>query len=154
MEKTPDDEVKEALADLASLGRVGHRLAMIDSIEKLQSVLEKLLSRLLMRIGTNHQRQISASGTLKETLQKVHSKLVEILSHVMKRVRDERSCKLNCKSLLDLVLNENNPFTINLSLAFLTLGIHRCDPVELISLLPELILVNGFYADLASQNPD
>ena len=152
-----NDELKTALADLASLGRVGHRLAMLDSCEKLQSVLDKLLSRLLERIGSNNQKQLLATGRLKDTLQKIHQKLVEILSHAMKRVRDERTCKLNCSSILNLLLDENykakakvNAFTINLSLAFLTLGIRRCDESESRLLLPGLIVLNGFYSLMAA----
>ena len=68
-------------ADLASLDRVAHRLALLDSADKLTQVLEKLLPRLLKRIGNNKDAQI-------------HDKLVEMISHILKRVRGDSSVKL------------------------------------------------------------
>lgn len=157
------DALKTAVSDLSSLGRVGHRLAMLDSSAKLQSVLDKLLARLLLRIGDNHKQQSLAdqnNKVLLDTLSKIHQKLVEILSHAMKRVRDDRSVKLNCESILtSLLLEEDrktakastNPFTLNLSLAFLTLGVPRCSETELKSLMPSLIILHGHYANQALQ---
>lgn len=157
------DELKTAVSYLSSLGRVGHRLAMLDTPAKLQSVLDKLLARLLHRIGENQKQQSLAdqkNKLLVDTLSKIHQKLVEILSHAMKRVRDDRSVKLNCESILNsLLFNEDedeqkaklsvNPFTLNLSLAFLTLGIPRCNETELKSLMPSLIILHGHYANQA-----
>lgn len=162
--KNGEDELQTALSDLSSLGRVSHRLAMVDTSSKLQSVLDKLLARLLERIGTNHQKQAAASGgnnnqALTDTLAKIHQKLVETLSHAMKRVRDDRQVKLNCGSILKLLLiveEEDgnipkanplvNPFTLNLSLAFLAIGVPRCSETELKLILPDLIILHGFYA--------
>eukprot|EP00980_Cylindrotheca_fusiformis_P020430 scaffold7479_cov61-Cylindrotheca_fusiformis.AAC.2 len=163
-----DDALKTATADLSSLRRVGHRLAMLDSSDKLQSVLDKLLARLLLRIGDNYDKQQQQqqqshddprnhnTTLLVDTLAKIHQKLIEILSHVMKRVRDDRNVRLNCQSIIDslLLLNEDgtivnasvNPFTLNLSLAFLTLGVPRSTETEIRLLLPSLILLHGHYA--------
>lgn len=84
----------------------------------------------------------------------IHKKLIEMLTHTMKRVRDDRSCKLPCGAILELLLTTtsnndgngaaavvvtNNAFTINLSLAFLTLGLNRCTPVECAFMLPGLL---------------
>ena len=161
---TSDDELQAALSDLSSLGRVSHRLAMLDDPSRLESVLDKLLSRLLERIGTNHQLQalanIKNNQLLTDTLTKIHQKLVETLSHVMKRVRDDRWVKLNCNSILKLLLISSdgsmpqanpsvNPFTLNLSLAFLTLGVPRCSETDLKQILADLILLHGFYAKKA-----
>ena len=176
---TNDDEearlLQNARADLASLSRVSHRLAMIDSADQLQSVLDKLLARLLQRVGLNHQTQQACShnktSLLHDTCTKTHAKLIEIFSHTMKRVRDDRSVKLNCESIIELLLvddtNDNNsnaidddnstkranpsvnPFTLNLALAFLTLGLPRCNPQEILRLLPGLIVLHGYYAQQA-----
>ncbi|KAL3932414.1 MAG: hypothetical protein SGBAC_010862, partial [Bacillariaceae sp.] len=159
-----EEALKTATSDLSSLGRVGHRLAMLDSSSKLQSVLDKLLARLLDRIGKNHKQQSTADPkdkALVEVLSKIHAKLVETLSHAMKRVRDDRSVKLNCASIVRLLMLEDDeneadlfvdPFTLNLSLAFLTLGIPRCDETELKQLMPGLIRLHGFYANRALGN--
>jgi proteasome component ECM29 len=163
------NELQTALSDLSSLGRVSHRLAMIDNSSKLQSVLDKLLARLLERFGANYQKQATVSGEgdrmLTDTLKKIHQKLVETLSHAMKRARDDRDVKLNCDSILTLMLEPIdkeggipkalptvNPFTLNLSLAFLALGIPRCSETELKLLLPDLIILHGFYASRAIDN--
>ena len=169
---------KTALADLSSFGRVSHRLALVDSSEKLQMVLDKLLPRLLKRIGENHQTQLEINRISKETLSSVdqqhqrllqdslsqiHSKLVEMLSHTMKRVRQDDKCKLPCRAVLGLLLDQGDstttseylpmkalphvdPFTLNLTLAFLTLGVPRCTPHELEELLPGLLVLLGYQS--------
>lgn len=91
----------------------------------------------------------------------LHKKLIEMLMHTMKRVREDGTCKLPCVAILELLLpgdgNESgekvvvNPFTINLSLAFLTLGINRCTPVDCSALLPGLL---QFLECLLTENSD
>ena len=153
-----DKAVADANSQLQSLSRVSHRLAMVDSTEKLQTVLDKLLPRLLQRIGDNNQAQMSATEPrLKTILSKTHMKLVEMLSHVMKRVRDDKKCRLtNARGILDLLLTSPDsdsersikkcdPFCLNLSLAFLTLAIPRCTVSELDGLLPGLLILHTGY---------
>jgi proteasome component ECM29 len=175
---TLEERQKTAATELSSLGRVSHRLALIDSSERLQQVLEKLLPRLLRRIGENHQQQLeleinpiesSIFLQLKDTHGKIHAKLVEMLSHTMKRVRDDQLCKLPCKEVLQLLLLEEentsasdgnvilkanvlvDPFTLNLALAFITLGIPRCSTREDVeALLPSLLVLVGQFSGLAS----
>ena len=149
--------VVDANAQLQSLSRVSHRLAMVDNAQKLQTVLDKLLPRLLQRIGDNNQAQKNVTdASLKSVLSKIHMKLVEMLSHVMKRVRDDKNCRLtNAKGILDLLLTDENnleralkkcdAFSLNLSLAFLTLAIPRCTASELDVLLPGLLVLNACY---------
>ncbi|KAG7360904.1 proteasome stabiliser [Nitzschia inconspicua] len=172
-----EEQHKTAVADLASLGRVSHRLALVDTSQKLQTVLDKLLPRLLQRIGDNHQQQLqlqSKDPRLQDTLSKIHFKLVEMLSHIMKRVRDDQSCKLNANGILSLLLETNNAqeqehqptpqesvltltakecdaFSLNLSLAFLTLAIPRCSSTELETLLPGLLVLLAFYEEKVEQ---
>ena len=159
---TPKSSSANAVADansqLQSLSRVSHRLAMVDNAQKLQTVLDKLLPRLLQRIGDNNQAQMNANEpALKSILSKIHMKLVEMLSHVMKRVRDDKNCRLtNARGILDLLLTDadNNsermlkacdPFSLNLSLTFLTLAIPRCTVFELDGLLPGLLILHACY---------
>ena len=70
-----------------------------------------------------------------------------MIGHAMKRVREDRECKLPCGAIVELLLllppeadkpedgtaNSNggavaavNSFTINLALAFLTFGVNCC----------------------------
>lgn len=149
--------------DLSSLSRVSHRLAMVDTTEKLSQVLDKLLPRLLMRIGENNhqrQRQHDATSDTSDVLSKIHAKLVEMLSHTMKRVRDDQRCLLPCRGILNLLLVQDvkgalvtkqpvDPFTLNLSLAFLTLGIPRCSMDDLEELLPGLMVLHGHFSSLS-----
>ncbi len=152
------DAVAEATAQLQSLSRVSHRLAMVDNAQKLQTVLDKLLPRLLHRIGDNNQALKNAADVgLKSVLAKIHMKHVEMLSHVMKRVRDDKNCRLtNARGILDLLLTTDDndherslkkcdAFSLNLSLAFLTLAIPRCTVSELDGLLPGLLVLNACY---------
>ena len=161
---TPENANAKAVADansqLKSLSRVSHKLAMVDNAQKLQTVLDKLLPRLLQRIGDNNQAQMNAKeSALKSVLSKTHMKLIEMLSHVMKRVRDDKNCRLtNARGILDLLLTSTtnddsskrtlkdcDSFSLNLSLAFLTLAIPRCTLSELDGLLPGLLILHACY---------
>ena len=175
--------LQTASTDLTSLSRVSHRLALVDEATKLQQVLDKLLPRLLYRIGDNHQAQqksdTATEASLRDALSKIHAKLVEMLSHVMKRVREDQSVQLNCKEIVQLLLVVNDdtsnatataagtgittgaesvsydipkpkekvdPFTLNLTLAFLTLGLPRCTKDQLQELLPGLLVLVGYHS--------
>eukprot|EP00592_Proboscia_alata_P011054 CAMPEP_0194364980 /NCGR_PEP_ID=MMETSP0174-20130528/12930_1 /TAXON_ID=216777 /ORGANISM="Proboscia alata, Strain PI-D3" /LENGTH=2864 /DNA_ID=CAMNT_0039139339 /DNA_START=143 /DNA_END=8734 /DNA_ORIENTATION=+ len=153
----------------------------------LEKVLNLLLPRLLSRIGSNNHVRTklnsfssinlitdgdSFNKLLKDVHTKIHLKLVEMLGHTMKRVRDDISgrCQIPCAAILDLLLlrkdvNSNNynsstteaaaktgsdvvavdPFTMNLSLAFLTLGMPRVNDWKEMEtvLLPGLINLLG-----------
>ncbi|VEU39441.1 unnamed protein product [Pseudo-nitzschia multistriata] len=148
----------DANAQLQSLNRVSHRLAMVDSAQKLQAVLDKLLPRLLLRIGDNHKARLKIGNDprLDSVLSKTHLKLVEMLSHVMKRIRDDTDCRLtNARGILDLLVavddegrktaRDCDSFSLNLSLAFLTLAVPRCTPSELDGLLPGLLVLHACY---------
>eukprot|EP00536_Pseudo-nitzschia_multiseries_P015198 jgi/Psemu1/320813/estExt_fgenesh1_pm.C_8350006 len=157
----------DANSQLQSLNRVSHRLAMVDNAQRLQMVLDKLLPRLLERIGDNNQARLKARqqggnsnsnhhAQLGSVLAKIHAKLVEMLSHAMKRVRDDASCRLtNAGGILDLLLTRDDgghplaakddidPFSLNLSLAFLALAVPRCTLPELETLLPGLLVLHA-----------
>ena len=167
-----EERRKQATSDLGSLNRVSHRLALVDTSLKLQTVLDKLLPRLLQRIGdNNHIKSTVDDPQLKSILSKIHLKLIEMLSHVSKRVRDDQRCRLsNAKGILDLLLtssadeNDSNlstntlgtlsrkakdcdSFSLNLSLAFLTLAVPRCTTTELEGLLPGLLILHACYEE-------
>ena len=147
----------KATAELSSLGRVSHKLAMTDAGDPLERVLNLLLPRLLTRIGSNHAlEQQAMDRSLKDTLQKIHAKLVEMMSHIMKRVRADQQCKLPCLAVLALLYQDDqatvvDPYTINLTLAFLNLGLPRCTLSEAESLLPGFLVLVGAHSGIQSQ---
>ena len=157
-EQNPN-QLKDLQNEFSTLDRVSHRLAMTDGGAPLEKVLSLLLPRLLSRIGKNddakrenrrglNKRKLSANGEnvdsgeqekLDEMYETIHKKLIEMLMHVMKRVRDDRDCKLPCGAISDLLASDTNAFTVNLSLAFLTLGVNRCTPLQCSNLLPGML---------------
>ncbi|KAL7535755.1 hypothetical protein ACHAXR_007187, partial [Thalassiosira sp. AJA248-18] len=177
----PSQTLTNLQSELSTLNRVSHRLAMTDAGPSLEKVLALLLPRLLQRIGknddakkknrrSNNKRKMPPSITTNIATggggddviinqqidgmhDTIHKKLIEMLGHTMKRVREDRDCKLPCVAILELLIvppeeeknnsNTANPFTINLGLAFLTLGINRCTPGECASLLPGLLKFMG-----------
>lgn len=156
-----DEKLKTALADLSSLSRVDHKLALTEAAN-LERVLHVLLPRLLSRIGLNHVNQNQDTNTqqLQAVFQKTHESLVSMLSHIMKRVREDPTCKLPCSALLNLLLAQDgdatvyqssiNPFTLNLALAFLTLGVPRASLEEASGLLPGMLVVLAAHSGLSS----
>lgn len=156
-----DEKLKTALADLSSLGRVDHKLALTEAVN-LERVLHVLLPRLLSRIGSNHvnQYQESNSQQLRAVFEKTHELLVRMLSHIMKRVREDSKCKLPCNAILNLLLAQEddttvyqssiNPFTLNLALTFLTLGVPRAALEDAGSLLPGMLVVLAAHSGLSS----
>lgn len=169
-EATMTDVLEKAQGELSQLGRVSHRLAMTDEGPNLVKVLNLLLPRLLSRVGSNRRRTMEISRSwsvatdtsseqqlkLKELYDKIHAKLVETLSHTMKRVRADASCQIPCLAVLKLLSDSEtkmplspakvDAFTLNLSLAFLTMGLPRCTIEEVESLLPELISLFGAHS--------
>jgi len=188
---TNDELLKIAKADLASLSRVEHKLALTEA-DNLQRVLNLLLPRLLSRIGSNHANQLAHNNNnnkdekLQGAYQNIQLKLVSMLSHIMKRVRSDPNCKLPCHEILKLLLtepkeNNNNkgndsnddddddvvmlkyrsnidPFTLNLALTFLTLGIPRCDMAggggEISSWLPGTLIIFTAHTGISSLSSD
>lgn len=165
-----DALIVKADADLKSLDRVAHRLALLTE-DKLPEILDKLLPRLLQRIGDNHQALVevssssslvsldssSASSQLQEKYQSIHTKLVDMLSHCMKRARAYDQCTLPCTAIVDLLLDAQtkkpkesvNVFCVNLSLAFLAIGVGRqqcCDMATTLVLLQKLLCLFGYTA--------
>ena len=173
--------------ELSSLNRVSHKLAMTEPGPQLERVLNLLLPRLLSRIGKNDDAKkknkreninkrkspsttppvasTSSDGSviyeqIDAVHEAIHKKLIEMIGHTMKRVREDRTCKLPCSAILELLLPADeecsiitaNSFTINLGLTFLTLGINRCTPVECSNLLPNLLTFLGCNYDIISNN--
>lgn len=153
---TPTPSLQEvqtkAVNDLSQLNRVSHKLALTEG-SQLEKVLSLLLPRLLMRVGSNHalQQEYSASSpSLKETLDKIHAKLVETFAHIMQRVRADETCQLPVVAIVELLYDQDSftakqvdVFTMNLTLTFLNLGVARCSYHQVESLLPGLLVLRG-----------
>lgn len=160
-----NDVQKELLSELSTLDRVSHKLAMTEAGLPLQKVLNLLLPRLLRRIGLNNSksaefsRDFGGSSELEKSIQRsfddIHQKVVEILSHILKRCKADQSCQLPCDSILELLYNKEcqsainpdqvNPFSLNLSITFLTIGLPRCPANELKIIFSALLSVLGVY---------
>ena len=160
-----NDVQKELLSELSTLDRVSHKLAMTEAGLPLQKVLNLLLPRLLRRIGSNNSksaefsRDFGGSSELEKSIQRsfddIHRKVVEILSHILKRCKADQSCQLPCDSILELLYNKEthsainpdqvNPFSLNLSITFLTIGLPRCPANELKIIFAALLSVLGVY---------
>ena len=170
--------LKDLQSEFSTLDRVSHRLALTEAGAALEKVLHLLLPRLLSRIGKNddakkesrrgvNKRKLSSTSSntnvevdgiqdqLDGMYETIHNKLIEMLMHIMKRVREDRTCKLPCSAILELLSPEKeaivSAFTVNLSLAYLTLGVNRCTPVECCSMLPGLM---RFLESLLVQNKE
>jgi proteasome component ECM29 len=128
---------------LASLTRVSHKLALTTP-DRLGSVIDKLLPKLLQRLGS-------------ETSQQIQQKLIEMLSHIMKRVKEDTSVPLPCEAMLQLFFLppkddtankyqrnfEMHPMTLHFALAFLAVGVPRCT-TNPFPLLPYLVAGQSF----------
>jgi hypothetical protein len=142
MTTTPEEET------LASLTRVSHKLALTKD-DRFASVVDKLLPKLLQRLGENH------SSAYKEPIQK---KLMEMLSHIMKRVKEDTGVPLPCETILQLFFLptkehettkyqrnfEMHPMTLHFALAFLAVGVPRCT-TNPFPLLPYLVACQTFF---------
>ena len=123
------NSVTELQAEVASLGRVSHRLAMIDNVPQFESVVGKLLPKLLVRMGRNHEQQQQQHIQQPEQVlrQRIQAKLMEIFSHILKRTKESTTTSssvdkkqenedpaslrepLPCKAILDLLVQTDQP---------------------------------------------
>jgi len=114
-------------AAIAALDRVLTRLALVEEDDKLESVLHKLLPRLLLRLAERDA---------------VRNKALEVLQHIGARLRERARIQLPCLDLVELVnVNEQHPLVANSALAYLETGASRLSPGEKSRLLP--IMVRG-----------
>lgn len=111
--KTGKMEPAEA-ADVEQLDRVLHRLVIADD-SKLSPVLDILLPKLVRKLNGSSPR--------------VRAKVIDVLSHVSKRVRPNASIELPCSGLLAVCKEVPlNSFAFNFSLSFLEMGVPRLAP--------------------------
>lgn len=101
--------------ETAVLDRVLHRLVVTEDA-KLSPVLDKLLPKLLRKLND---------------VPALRGKVIDVLSHISKRVRPNTSIVLSCVDLLE-VCREVPPtsFAFNFSLTFLGMAVPRLPPAE------------------------
>lgn len=115
MEHVPPTAVAEA-ADIDQLDRVLHRLVVADDA-KLSPVLDILLPKLVLKLNG--------------TAPRVRAKVIDVLSHISKRVRPNASITLPCAGLLAVCKDvPASSFAFNFSLSFLEMGIPRLAPAD------------------------
>lgn len=101
-------------ADVEQLDRVLHRLVVADD-SKLSPVLDILLPKLVRKLNGSSPR--------------VRAKVIDVLSHISKRVRPSPSITLPCSSLLAVCKDvPASSFAFNFSLSFLEMGVPRLEP--------------------------
>lgn len=111
MESAPSTTAAAEAADIDQLDRVLHRLVVADDA-KLSSVLDILLPKLVRKLNG--------------TAPRVRAKVIDVLSHISKRVRPNPSIVLPCASLLAVCKEvPASSFAFNFSLSFLEMGVPR-----------------------------
>ena len=116
MEAAPGFEAANVIEEeTVVLERVLHRLVVTEDA-KLGPVLDKLLPKLLRKLNDAPA---------------VRGKVIDILSHISKRVRPNASISLPCTELLQ-VCRDVSPtsFAFNFSLTFLDMALQRVPPSE------------------------
>lgn len=113
MEPAPSTAAAEAV-DIEQLDRVLHRLVVADDA-KLSPVLDILLPKLVLKLNG--------------TAPRVRAKVIDVLSHISKRVRPNASIVLPCAGLLAVCKDvPASSFAFNFSLSFLEMGVPRLAP--------------------------
>ncbi|CAM9803847.1 unnamed protein product, partial [Hapterophycus canaliculatus] len=103
-------------ADIDQLDRVLHRLVVADD-SKLSPVLDVLLPKLVRKLNGASPR--------------VRAKVIDVLSHISKRVRPNPSITLPCLGLLAVCKDvAARSFAFNFSLSFLEMGVPRLEPAS------------------------
>lgn len=101
-------------ADIEQLDRVLFRLVASDD-SKLSPVLDVLLPKLVRKLNGSSPR--------------VRAKVIDVLSHISKRVRPSPSITLPCSGLLAVCKDvPASSFAFNFSLSFLEMGVPRLEP--------------------------
>lgn len=101
-------------ADIEQLDRVLFRLVASDD-SKLSPVLDVLLPKLVRKLNGSSPR--------------VRAKVIDVLSHISKRVRPSPSIALPCSGLLTVCKDvPASSFAFNFSLSFLEMGVPRLEP--------------------------
>lgn len=120
-------------AEVASLDTVLFRLTALEKPEQLEAVLNKLLVPLLSKLR-------------RDAPDEVRNKVLEVLSHVNKRVKDSTGIKLPVAELIELSKTAE-AFTRNFITIYLKMGYSRLSPDAAGALCPVLLDALSFPED-------
>ncbi|KAF2015929.1 ARM repeat-containing protein [Aaosphaeria arxii CBS 175.79] len=120
--------------ELQLIGRLEFRIAAASSDEKLETILDKFLAALLLKLGSEN---IAA-----------RNKVISICQHINKRIMPPQEIKLPVKKLLTQYKENADVALIrHFDIMYIQQGIIRVPVSERLDLLP--ILVNGIAKDYA-----
>ncbi|XP_014250831.1 proteasome-associated protein ECM29 homolog [Cimex lectularius] len=118
----------ESGQECAILERMFLSIVMTETDEQFETCLHKFLPYVLKKSGSPHTD--------------VRTKVVEVLSHVSKRVRGTKSIVLPVETLLNIYADPNaSSFQTNFTIIYIKMGFQRLKHDERIKLLPQLIQV-------------
>ncbi|XP_038108762.1 proteasome-associated protein ECM29 homolog [Culex quinquefasciatus] len=111
--------------ELELLERVLLRLGCADTDEQLQNTVTKFLTPVLIKITSPHEA--------------VRKKVMEILTHVNKRLKSRNQVQLPLGPLLEQYQKGSSSFLINFAIIYITMGFPRLTVEEQTELVPALM---------------
>uniref|UniRef100_A0A0A1X9L8 Proteasome-associated protein ECM29 homolog n=1 Tax=Zeugodacus cucurbitae TaxID=28588 RepID=A0A0A1X9L8_ZEUCU len=120
MSSTPAEEIE-------LLERVLLRLGCADSDEKLEAIVGRFLTPVILKISSPHDA--------------VRTKVVEVLTHIKRRVTSRPLVQIPVEALLDQYSNAgNSPFLLNFAIIFITMGFPRLSIEQQSALVPKVLV--------------
>eukprot|EP00124_Ichthyophonus_hoferi_P004629 Ihof_evm1s534 gene=Ihof_evmTU1s534 len=114
--------------ELDLLDRVLLRLAIAEGDVQMENALGKFLAPVLLKLGSTHAS--------------VRAKVMEVLTHINKRVKGQPTIKLPTEVLLLQLLDTNlSPFVHNFTLIYFEMGFLRMNQADQLTKVPELIRI-------------
>lgn len=111
--------------ELELLERVLLRLGCADTDEQLQNTVTKFLTPVLIKITSPHEA--------------VRKKVMEILTHINKRLKSRPQVQLPLGPLLEQYQKSSSSFLINFAIIYITMGFPRLTVQEQTELVPSLM---------------
>ena len=112
-----------ASSDLQQIERVFLKLALIQTDEDLQKFLERFLAPLVIKLNSTDEQ--------------VHQKLIELFTHLNKRVIDRPNISIPLSQLFHRFQQDNLPNrVINFLLIYIRMGLSRCTPAKKSEIFP------------------
>uniref|UniRef100_A0A8D8X2I5 Proteasome-associated protein ECM29 homolog n=1 Tax=Cacopsylla melanoneura TaxID=428564 RepID=A0A8D8X2I5_9HEMI len=112
--------------ELMLLERVFLRIGSAETDEQLESMVSKFLPPVLLKLSSTHEE--------------VKKKVLELLTHISKRIKARPHIQLPVKSLLDLYQDPNsNSFIVNFAIIYIKIGFPRLPPASQAELLQVLL---------------
>ncbi|KAI5754154.1 hypothetical protein M8J77_006226 [Diaphorina citri] len=112
--------------ELMLLERVFLRFGSAETDEQLESMVTKFLPPVLLKLSSTHEE--------------VKKKVIELLTHISKRIKARPNVQLPVKSLLDLYQDpSSNSFIVNFAIIYIKIGFPRLPGSAQADLIPVLL---------------